>query len=89
MQFPVGDHGDDWHVAPIPADLQQRHVEITGPPDRKMVINALNSGSDMFMADFEDSQSPAWKNVIGGQINLLDANKGCIEFTNPDGRYQC
>ncbi len=51
-----------------------------------MVINALNSGSDMFMADFEDSQSPTWNNVIGGQINVLDANKGTIEFVNPDGK---
>lgn len=63
----------DWQVAPAPADLQQRWVEITGPVDRKMMINALNSGADVFMADFEDSLSPTWENVTQGQLNLYDA----------------
>ena len=62
----------DWKVAPIPKDLQDRRVEITGPVDRKMVINALNSGAKTFMTDFEDSMSPTWNNVINGQINLYD-----------------
>ncbi|MGZ8783295.1 MAG: malate synthase A, partial [Gaiellaceae bacterium] len=59
----------DWQVAPVPAELQDRRVEITGPVDRKMVINALNSGAKMFMADFEDSNSPTWSNCIEGQAN--------------------
>ena len=63
----------DWRVAPVPAELQDRRVEITGPVDRKMVINALNSGAKMFMADFEDSNSPTWANCIEGQVNLTDA----------------
>ncbi len=63
----------DWKVAPVPADLQDRRVEITGPTDRKMVINALNSGANMFMADFEDSNTPTWDNQVQGQINLRDA----------------
>ena len=63
----------DWKVAPVPADLQDRRVEITGPTDRKMVINALNSGANVFMADFEDSNTPTWSNMIEGQINLRDA----------------
>ena len=67
----------DWNVAPVPADLQDRRVEITGPTDRKMVINALNSGANVFMADFEDSNTPTWSNMIEGQINLRDAvNRG-------------
>ena len=65
-----------------------RHVEITGPTDRKMVINALNSGADMYMADFEDSLTPSWKNIVEGQINLLDANKKTISFTNANGKYK-
>ncbi|HET8912607.1 MAG TPA: malate synthase A, partial [Ktedonobacteraceae bacterium] len=76
----------DWTVAPIPADLQDRRVEITGPVDRKMVINALNSGARVFMADFEDSHSPGWHVTIQGQINLRDAINGTITFTNPDGK---
>jgi malate synthase len=76
----------DWQVAPAPADLQDRRVEITGPVDRKMVINALNSGARGFMADFEDSLSPTWANVVQGQLNLTDAIAGTIEFTGPDGR---
>ncbi|MFQ5638850.1 MAG: malate synthase A [bacterium] len=75
-----------WKVAPIPDDLQKRHVEITGPVDRKMMINALNSGAEIFMADFEDANSPTWHNVLQGQINLRDAIDGSISFTNPDGK---
>ncbi len=73
-----------WAVAPIPADLQDRRVEITGPTDRKMVINALNSGARVFMADFEDSNSPTWDNMIRGQINLHDRWSGGMEHTDPD-----
>jgi malate synthase len=75
-----------WRVAPIPADMQRRWVEITGPTDRKMVINALNSGATHFMADFEDANVPTWDNLIEGQINLRDAIRREISFTNPDGR---
>src|SRR3954463_13075961 len=79
----------DWQVAPPPPDLQDRRVEITGPTERKMVINALNSGARGFMADFEDSNSPLWRNMIQGQQNLTDAIEGTIEFTSPDGKeYQ-
>jgi malate synthase len=74
----------DWVAAPIPADLQDRRVEITGPVDRKMIINALNSGSKMFMADFEDSNSPTWSNCIDGQINLRDAINKTIAYTNEE-----
>jgi malate synthase len=70
----------DWEVAPLPSDLQDRRVEITGPVDRKMVINALNAPVKTFMADFEDSCSPTWSNIIQGQINLRDAVNGTIEF---------
>src|SRR5215204_2038109 len=78
-----------WRVGPVPAELQDRRVEITGPVDRKMVINALNSGAKMFMADFEDSNSPTWRNCIEGQANLTDAIERTITLTNPDGRvYQ-
>jgi malate synthase len=73
----------DWTVAPIPEDLLDRRVEITGPVDRKMIINALNSGASVFMADFEDSCSPTWKNVIEGQRNLVDAIERRIEFVSP------
>ncbi len=73
----------DWKVAPIPTDLQDRRVEITGPVDRKMIINALNSGANVFMADFEDSNSPSWVNNLEGQINLRDAINGTIEFVHP------
>lgn len=76
----------DWVAAPIPADLQDRRVEITGPVDRKMIINALNSGAKMFMADFEDSNSPFWNNNIEGQINLRDAIRKTIAFTNEKGK---
>jgi malate synthase len=76
----------DWSVAPIPKDLRKRHVEITGPVDRKMVINALNSGADAFMADFEDSNSPTWENCASGQANLIDAVRGTIDHTSPEGK---
>jgi len=76
----------DWTCAPIPADLRDRRVEITGPTDRKMVINALNSGAKMFMADFEDANSPTWANMVEGQTNLRDAIRRTITFTNPDGK---
>ncbi len=76
----------DWKVAPVPADLQDRRVEITGPTDRKMVINALNSGASVFMADFEDSSTPTWSNQLDGQINLRDAIARTIAFTSPEGK---
>jgi malate synthase len=78
-----------WKIAGIPADLQDRRVEITGPVDRKMVINALNSGAKCFMADFEDSQAPTWDGLIQGQINLRDAVTRTISFSSPEGKsYQ-
>src|SRR5271170_3311275 len=76
----------EWTVAPIPHDLLDRRVEITGPVERKMVINALNSGANVFMADFEDSNSPTWQNNIEGQINMRDAIAGTIAFTSPEGK---
>ncbi len=76
----------DWTAAPIPADLQDRRVEITGPVERKMIINALNSGAKVFMADFEDSNTPTWENQIQGHINLRDAIRRTITFSNPDGK---
>ncbi len=76
----------DWIVAPVPADLRDRRVEITGPVERKMIINALNSGASVFMADFEDSNAPTWTNVMEGQINLRDAVNRSIEFTNAQGK---
>src|SRR6201987_4503162 len=76
----------NWQVAPIPKDLQDRRVEITGPTDRKMVINALNSGAKVFMADFEDANAPTWANMVDGQINLRDATRRTITFTNPEGK---
>ena len=79
----------EWKVAPIPKDLRDRRVEITGPVDRKMIINALNSGASVFMADFEDSNSPTWSNNIEGQHNLRDAIRGTIRFVSPEGKqYQ-
>ena len=72
----------DWTIAPLPADLQDRRVEITGPVDRKMVINALNSGAKMFMACFEDASSPTWENMIDGQVNMRDAVRRTISFTS-------
>jgi malate synthase len=76
----------EWTVAPIPADLMDRRVEITGPVDRKMVINALNCGANVFMADFEDANSPTWTNNLDGQVNLRDAIRRTIEFTSPEGK---
>ncbi|KAL7564151.1 hypothetical protein ACA910_021126 [Epithemia clementina (nom. ined.)] len=73
----------EWRCAPIPSDIEDRRVEITGPVDRKMVINGLNSGANVYMADFEDSTSPTWANVVDGQKNLRDAVRGTIDFTNP------
>jgi malate synthase len=73
----------DWQIAPIPTDLLDRRVEITGPVDRKMIINALNSGANVFMADFEDATSPIWANLIEGQINLKDRWDGKIDFIDP------
>jgi malate synthase len=73
-----------WKVASIPADLHDRRVEITGPVDRKMIINALNSGASMFMADFEDANSPTWANIVSGQANLIDAVRRTITYENPD-----
>jgi len=78
----------DWKVLPVLEDLQDRRVEITGPVDRKMVINALNSGAKVFMADFEDANAPTWANNIEGQINLRDANRRNISFTNPKNGKQ-
>ncbi len=76
-----------WKVAPAPADLQDRRAEITGPVDRKMIINALNSGAKVFMSDFEDSNTPTWTNTIDGQINLRDAVAGTISFSQKGKEY--
>src|SRR6202453_1907272 len=76
----------EWRVAPIPADLQDRRPEITGPVDRKMGINALTAGAQGFMADFEDSTAPTWRNVIEGQVNLRDAVRREISFASPEGK---
>src|SRR3989441_12179 len=75
-----------WTIAPIPADLQDRRVEITGPSEGKMIINALTSGANVFMADFEDSLSPTWENIVLGQANLRDAVNRTISFTSPEGK---
>jgi malate synthase len=75
-----------WKVAPIPADLQNRRIEITGPVERKMMINAFNSGANVFMADFEDANSPTWQNMIQGHLNLRDAIERTISFTSPEGK---
>ncbi len=77
-----------WRVAPIPADLQRRHVEITGPTDKKMLINALNSGADVFMADFEDANSPTWDNLVQGQLNLTEAIERTLTLTTSDKEYR-
>src|SRR5207244_4889978 len=75
-----------WRVLPVPEDLQNRRVEITGPVDRKMVINALNSGANCFMADFEDAHSPTWEGTLDGQINLRDAIRGVIQYSTAEGK---
>jgi malate synthase len=86
---PEGIRASGWRVASCPGELADRRVEITGPTDRKMVINALNSGAKVFMADFEDSTAPTWANLLQGQQNLLDANRRSISFTAPEGKqYQ-
>lgn len=77
----------DWTIAPFPPQLNDRRVEITGPVDRKMIINALNSGAKVFMADFEDANTPTWQNQIEGQINLRDALRRTITYTSPEGKY--
>jgi malate synthase len=77
----------EWKVAAIPADLQNRRVEITGPVERKMIINALNSGAKVFMADFEDSLSPTWESVMDGQKNLCDWAEGTLAYTSPEGKH--
>ena len=76
----------DWKVGPLPSDLEDRRVEITGPTNRKMIINALNSGARTFMADFEDSNAPTWENMSEGHVNLIDAIDKTIEFTSPEGK---
>src|SRR5260370_11002863 len=80
----------DWTIAPVPADLADRRVEITGPVERKMIINAMNSGANVFMADFEDATTPTWDNLIEGQMNLMDAVRRTIRFEAPEAkkRYQ-
>ncbi len=79
----------DWTVAPAPADLEDRRVEITGPVERKMMINALNSGAKVFMADFEDALSPPWANVMAGQANCIQAVRHALEYASPEGkRYE-
>jgi malate synthase len=78
----------DWRIAPIPRDLQDRRVEITGPVERKMMINALNSGARCFMADFEDANAPVWENCVEGQLNLIDAIERTIELTTPEKEYR-
>jgi len=77
-----------WTIAPLPADLQDRRVEITGPVDRKMIINALNSGARVFMADFEDSTTPTWENLLDGQLNLRDAVRRTITYSDPTTNKQ-
>src|ERR1039457_1301319 len=73
----------EWTVARLPADIMDRRVEITGPVDRKMIINALNSGAKVFMADFEDSNTPTWNNLVDGHINLRDAVRRTITYEDP------
>jgi malate synthase len=86
LEKTAGVRAGQWQVAPAPADLQQRWVEITGPTDRKMMINALNSGADGFMADLEDANAPTWHNMVTGQRNLRDAVAGTITYRGSDGR---
>jgi malate synthase len=78
--------GAEWHIAPVPGDLMDRRVEITGPPDRKMIINALNAPVRTFMADFEDSCSPTWDNLVRGQVNLADAVRRQLSYSDPSGK---
>src|SRR5207253_7027509 len=76
----------EWKVAPVPPELLDRRVEITGPVERKMIINALNSGANVFMADFEDSNSPTWDNVVRGQLNVRDAYRRELALDSADGK---
>src|SRR5262249_16978558 len=76
----------DWQVAPAPRDLLDRRVEITGPTERRMAVNALNSGAKVWLADFEDANTPHWANVVGGQVNLYDAVRRSIELTTDEGK---
>jgi malate synthase len=84
----AGIRASEWSVGSIPADLQDRRVEITGPTERKMTINALNSGANVFMADFEDANSPTWENLIQGQLNLGEAIDRALSLTTPEKNYQ-
>ena len=77
----------DWRIVPVPEDLANRRVEITGPVDRKMMINALNSGADVFMADFEDATSPTWENLLNGQLNLVEAYRGSLSLDTGEKTY--
>ncbi|HWO68525.1 MAG TPA: malate synthase A, partial [Umezawaea sp.] len=77
----------EWRVAEAPPALTDRRVEITGPTERKMAINALNSGAKVWLADLEDANTPHWENVVSGQVNLYDAARGTIEFTSPEGKH--
>src|SRR5258708_4490584 len=77
----------DWRVAPAPQDLDDRRVEITGPVERKMMINALNSGANVFMADCEDALSPTWDNIVEGQANLADAVRRTLSLDTPEGKH--
>jgi malate synthase len=88
LRLEVVEAPGDWRVADVPADLRDRTVEITGPVDRKMVINALNSGANVFMADFEDANSPTWENVVEGQRNVRDAVRREISLETPDKTYR-
>src|SRR5438128_1938869 len=76
----------EWRIKEVPHDLRVRKVEITGPTDRKMIINALNSGASVFMADFEDANAPTWRNMVEGQQNLIDAIERKITFASPEGK---
>src|SRR5579862_1959934 len=85
-QFPAATaevRAGDWRIAPVPADLLDRRIEITGPVDRKMIINALNAPVNAFMADFEDACSPTWDNIVQGQINLFDAARRTLSYDDP------
>src|SRR5579863_1091560 len=86
LEETAGIRQQDWTVAAIPKDLNDRRIEITGPVDRKMIINALNSGASVFMADFEDANSPTWQNNIDGQLNLRDTVNGTISYVSPEGK---
>src|SRR5690349_24278033 len=83
---PIESRAPGWRVAPTPADFDDRRVEITGPAEPKMMINALNSGARVFMADLEDALSPTWQNVVGGQAAPIDAVRGTLTFQSPEGK---